>query len=300
MKIKLKSKLSFLIIIFNIIFLIYVYVKLPIKVVKIVKLKVIKNLNQNQIPSKNTHPKIFCIILTSKANLDLKAKVIYDTWATKCDNFKFVTLIPEHLQKRLKEYDPNTINFKVKNDRISFSDDNYEPFYQSLVQPPGLVEDIYTKLTDKVYLTFKHFVKKYDNYDWYLKADDDSFVFVDNLRKFLSDKNSTEPVTYGYDIKRYVPMGYHSGGGGYVLSNEAFKRIGNKLNEDYKFCPNSGFEDRDVGKCLRLLDVFPKKSIDSLGRERFHPMHLSNYFYGEFTGWWLKYSANPVRKVNSL
>jgi hypothetical protein len=49
-------------------------------------------------------------------------------------------------------------------------------------------------------------------YDFYLKADDDTFVFVDNLRKFLSDKNRTSPVTYGWDFHCYVHRGYHSGG----------------------------------------------------------------------------------------
>jgi glycoprotein-N-acetylgalactosamine 3-beta-galactosyltransferase len=60
---------------------------------------------------------------------------------------------------------------------------------------------------------------KYNNkYDWYLKADDDTFVFVDNLRLFLNDKNPNLPVDYGYDFKVKVEGGYHSGGGGYVLS----------------------------------------------------------------------------------
>jgi len=77
-----------------------------------------------------------------------------------------------------------------------------------------------------------------------LKADDDTFIFVDNLREFVSNKNSSLPVTYGYDFKVIVDHGYHSGGGGYLLSNEALLRIGTKLNNDYKFCPNTGTEGR--------------------------------------------------------
>ena len=100
------------------------------------------------------------------------------------------------------------------------------------------------KLTDKVFLTLKHLQKKYNNYDWYLKADDDTYIFVDNLRQFIADKNSSMPVTYGYDFKVIVDNGYHSGGGGYLLSNEALSRIGSKLNDNYTFCRNSGTEGK--------------------------------------------------------
>ena len=51
-----------------------------------------------------------------------------------------------------------------------------------------------------MFQTFKYVYKHYNDYDFYLKADDDTFVFVDNLRKFLSDKNRTSPVTYGWDF----------------------------------------------------------------------------------------------------
>ena len=93
-----------------------------------------------------------------------------------------------------------------------------------------------------MYLTVKHLHNKYSDYDWYLKADDDTFIFVDNLRKFFSDKNPSLPVTYGYDFKVIVDYGYHSGGGGYLFSKEALSRLGAQLNNDYKFCPNSGTE----------------------------------------------------------
>ena len=53
---------------------------------------------------------------------------------------------------------------------------------------------------------------KFNDYDWYLKADDDTYIFMDNLRDFLKTKNSSSPVTFGYDFKTDVPYGYHSGG----------------------------------------------------------------------------------------
>lgn len=173
-------------------------------------------------------PKIFCIILTSEKNYEKKSKIIYDSWASKCDDYRFIAMVPPEINKSNKTFSKNeSIEFEYKN-QLKF------------LQPADLVHDSYDELTDKVYFTLKDVYKRYNKYDWYLKADDDTFIFVDNLRNFLIDKNSTDPVTYGYDFKVIVKKGYHSGGAGYVLSNEALTRIGSKLDKNFKFCPNSG------------------------------------------------------------
>ena len=170
-----------------------------------------------------------------------------------------------------------------------------DPF--PILQPANHNVEVYKKLTDKVYKTLRDVYLRYNDYDWYLKADDDTFIFVDNLKSFLKTKNSSQPVTYGYDFKIIVEGGYHSGGAGYVLSNEALKRIGPKLSPGDTFCPNKGIEDVDVAKCLRLLGVYPDKSIDEKGRERFHPFDVGSHLLGDYPDWYLQYASNPVQGV---
>lgn len=223
-------------------------------------------------------PRIFCIILTTTEHLKTRAKAIFDTWAVKCDNYRFVTKL---------DY--------ANKEEVSINVD--KPFINNLLQPAGFFNESYDKLTDKVYLTIKYLYRKYKTYDWYLKADDDTFIFVDNLRKFLSDKNPLNPITYGYDFKVYVENGYHSGGAGYVLSREAFLRIGLQLNNDYEFCPNTGFEDIDIASCLRNLNVYPAKSIDLENRERFHPFDIATHYDGTYPDYMKNYSSNGVKKV---
>ena len=92
-----------------------------------------------------------------------------NSWAKKCDNFKLVLLLD--------------------NDTSDLAD--------YILQPPGLLNDTYSELTDKVLYTLKYVFSEYPDYDWYMKADDDTYVFTDNLRWFLSQKNSSQPVTYG-------------------------------------------------------------------------------------------------------
>ena len=65
--------------------------------------------------------------------------------------------------------------------------------------------------------------------EWYLKADDDSYIVMDNLRDFLSQHNPDDPLQFGSKLKgangQIVQHGYMSGGAGYVLSKEALKRL---------------------------------------------------------------------------
>jgi hypothetical protein len=99
-----------------------------------------------------------------------------------------------------------------------------------------------------------------------------------------------------------VWYGYPSGGAGYVLSNQALSRIGSSLRTNNKFCKitRSG-EDLDVAICLRKLQVYPNKSIDDEGRERFHPLSLTSHFDGSQGTAWLNSSAlNPVQFVRKV
>ncbi len=156
----------------------------------------------------------------------------------------------------------------------------YSPF--PIIQPSHYIKEDYNKLTDKLFRSFQHVFLKYDNYDWYLKCDDDTYIFMENLKAFLRTKNPLDTETYGSDFKKFVYRGYHHGGAGYVLSNAAFRRLGYQLVSNFSFCNNTGIEDIDVAQCLRDLKIFPKLSIDEKGLERFHILNPKKHFSGGF------------------
>jgi len=56
--------------------------------------------------------------------------------------------------------------------------------------------------------------------------------------------------------------------------------------------------DVDVARCFRRLNVYPNKSIDDEGKERFHPLSISHHFNGEFPDWLYQYASNPAQKVS--
>ena len=178
---------------------------------------------------------IFCIILTTPNNLKQKSLVVLSVWASKlCSNYRFISLIPA--------------TAKTEFNRRNLSNSSIgEPF--NVMEPSNLTEEKYEKLTDKVFGAFIEIYKEFgDNYEWYLKIDDDAYVHTENMKTFLTDKDSMAPVTFGCDTLYKVEKGYPVGGPGYILSKVSFRRLGETLVKNNTFCENSGIEDIDVAR----------------------------------------------------
>lgn len=195
--------------------------------------------------------RIFCIVLTDPSRIQTQARAAHDTWTRECDGVRFITKIPSNLT-------------------------NHEFDIMPLLQPDGFYHESYENLTNKVYLAFRHiYGSSFGQYDWYLKCDDDTFVFMAHLRQFLADKKPCEPVSYGYNIKYWFNVkAWQSGGAGYVMSQKSWHLLNQRLKASYESCPNTGSEDQDVSNCLYQVGVYPGQSRDQLGRERFHPLVL--------------------------
>jgi len=139
-----------------------------------------------------------------------------------------------------------------------------------------------------------------------MKADDDTFVVVENLRYLLEPYNSSEAIYFGCKFKPFVKQGYMSGGAGerkpdwrpdnigneccpysgYVLSREAVRRFvevglaegGSLSSQDVhlercrsKKHDDQGSEDVEMGLCMQELKVVAGDSRDAAGRGRFFP-----------------------------
>ena len=151
-------------------------------------------------------------------------------------------------------------------------------------------------LTAKTMKAFDYVYKHhYDDADWFMKVDDDTYVIVDNLRYFLSSRNSSEPVYFGHIFKTFLPQGYNSGGGGYVLSREALRRLGSRRK--YLCAEDRGAEDLEVGRCLYKLGVHIGDTRDALGRSRFHCFPSVMHIRGVYPNWYYIYDAFGARKV---
>ena len=50
-----------------------------------------------------------------------------------------------------------------------------------------------------------------------MKADDDTYVIIENLRYMLQKHKPSDPVYFGFKMKPIVDQGYMSGGAGNVI-----------------------------------------------------------------------------------
>ncbi|XP_064607522.1 LOW QUALITY PROTEIN: glycoprotein-N-acetylgalactosamine 3-beta-galactosyltransferase 1-B-like [Liolophura sinensis] len=205
---------------------------------------------------------VLCWIMTAPKNLDKKARAVQKTWAKHFNTHLFIS-------SETNTSFP-TIGLNVSEGR--------------------------QHLTAKTMKAFRYvYDHHFNDADWFMKADDDTFVIAENLRFFLSHYSPHDPIYFGYHFKPFVSQGYMSGGAGYVLSKAALKLL--VETNTTKLCrQDGGAEDAEMGKCLAKIGVKAGESLDKEGRETFHPFKPIVHMEGHFPEWFLKYAVNRVEK----
>jgi len=115
--------------------------------------------------------------------------------------------------------------------------------------------------------------------EWFVKADLDTFIAVENMRAFLSFLDHNKPYYFGHtlfhDYKRHNLV--FNSGTCYVLSRESLRRLAIRLERidatrqfTYQCGDGSGArEDPHTAGCLRDMGVPASDSLDSHGKQRF-------------------------------
>uniref|UniRef100_A0A183SWW5 N-acetylgalactosaminide beta-1,3-galactosyltransferase n=1 Tax=Schistocephalus solidus TaxID=70667 RepID=A0A183SWW5_SCHSO len=135
-------------------------------------------------------------------------------------------------------------------------------FFSSKAEPSIPVIDLnLTKPESRMYLWSKmrkivRYVFGYrDEFDYFYKADDDTYMFVENLVEELSWRNPDEPFMMGHRFPRFQKVGYFSGGAGYVLSRGALKLLVERAIDIHPNCPTYD-EDKEDVKMSKSTAVF--------------------------------------------
>lgn len=184
--------------------------------------------------------RVLCWIMTGPQNHNTKAKHVKATWGKRCNKLIFMS------SARDEELG------SVALDGVQEGRDN---------------------LWAKTKAAFKYVHKNHrDEYDYVLKADDDTYVIMENLRLLVSKHPPTEPISFGRKFKPYVTQGYFSGGAGYVLTKSAVDKFVGVVGDSSKCRQDGrGAEDVEMGKCLANAGVAAGDSRDELGRDTFMP-----------------------------
>ncbi|NXR95507.1 C1GTA galactosyltransferase, partial [Hypocryptadius cinnamomeus] len=206
--------------------------------------------------------RVLCWVVTAPQNLESKARHVRDTWARHCNVALFVSSEPA-------------------------------PHFPALgLGVPEGRGQLYRKTARALLYVHRHLRSRAH---WFLKADDDTFVLLDNLRWLLAAHSPQRPLYFGKRFRPFTRQGYMSGGAGYVLSRGALARVATALARGT--CGHGGpEEDVALGQCLERLGVAVGDSRDTWGRETFHPfppeIHLTHRFARGF--WYRSYCWYPV------
>ncbi|ROT75636.1 Glycoprotein-N-acetylgalactosamine 3-beta-galactosyltransferase 1 [Penaeus vannamei] len=132
----------------------------------------------------------------------------------------------------------------------------------------------YQELWGKVTQGFEWAYGNRHDFDWVVKADDDTFLVVENLQAALLRLDPDRALATGVQLRTWdTGSAYFNGGAGYVLSRGAVRRLvedglrGRRCGENLNLGAN---EDVNMALCLAHLGVVFLDSRDSLGRQRFH------------------------------
>lgn len=159
----------------------------------------------------------------------------------------------------------------------------------------------YQNLTEKSREILQYlYMTELNNYAWFLKADDDTYLIMENLRYFLKGLNQNEPTYLGYQLEpTWYDSPYMSGGAGYVFNSAGLKLLVEKGLKSPGTCREKGsFEDLEVGRCALKAGVHIHSSLDRFERETFHPEKIHDYIPGPPPQWLYYYSRNKPKGVS--
>uniref|UniRef100_A0A6G1SNE3 N-acetylgalactosaminide beta-1,3-galactosyltransferase n=1 Tax=Aceria tosichella TaxID=561515 RepID=A0A6G1SNE3_9ACAR len=191
--------------------------------------------------------KILCFVLSTNTTAsNKKTLAIEKTWGNRCDKLLL-----------------------IKNGTKT------EEVYNKLIV--AVDHDGRDQLWHKISKACEFIYEKYLNqYDWFFRADDDTYLLVDALRKFLTTKSSPgEPIHFGHRFKPFVRSGFMSGGSGIVLSREALLRmIELGFRRELSACElkRGQVDDVIMSKCLEAVGVKAGDTRDPHGKETFLPL----------------------------
>ncbi|XP_045181223.2 glycoprotein-N-acetylgalactosamine 3-beta-galactosyltransferase 1-like isoform X2 [Mercenaria mercenaria] len=225
-------------------------------------------MKQKQMAAAVKKVRLLCLILTMEKDLNTKAAAVNKTWATRCDKHFYV------IYSTQKRHD--FLNVAVPDDRH--------------------------KLVFKMRKAYEEVYQKYINdFDFLLKADDDTYVIVENLKYLLWHHDANKPGYLGFHFNKFVNSGYMSGGAGYVISNRGLRNLVERGYQNgvcelqkRKDDPENS-EDIETGRCLETAGVPVWTSLDLHGRETFHAYPLERHLFGNLPQYIYSWAKHPIR-----
>lgn len=220
--------------------------------------------------------KLMCMIVTMWPEKKEKMTMIDSTYGEGCDKLVWVVDAASNPPKSYANHDFYAINMSRP--------ENQRNIWEKVHR---MWSNVYnSKLTDK--------------YDWFIKADDDTFIITENMKGYLQYYDPNYPHYLGHTLrKRWKSENViFNSGVCYVLSKASINRIGPYLTHLPTLDPLVGRshcvdrsgagEDPTTSICLSGVGIRPGNTLDHEMRERFLIFRPTDHekIYREDTWYW--------------
>ncbi|OON19387.1 hypothetical protein X801_04746, partial [Opisthorchis viverrini] len=116
-------------------------------------------------------------------------------------------------------------------------------------------------LWSKMRNILKRIYQYVDQYDFFFKADDDTYVVLENFLLVLEQYSPDDPFLMGFWYPSNTQGGYFSGGAGYVVSRAALRKLVEEAIDKHRYCPSFDEDKEDVKIKLRSVFMSVKQPI---------------------------------------
>lgn len=188
----------------------------------------------------NSSSLLFVGVMTAQKYLETRAKAVYQTWGKEVPGrIAFFSSATSELPAD-SEYLPLV--------RLKNVDDSYPPQKKSFLM---------------LQYMWEHFGNEYE---WFLRADDDVYIRPDKIEAFLRSVNSSKPHFIGQAgrgnqeefglLSLEYDENFCMGGPGIILSRETLKRVAPHV----KYCLQNLYtthEDVELGRCVQKFARIP-------------------------------------------
>lgn len=218
------------------------------------------NSENNDPKYKNTRQLVYIGILTTRDYLSTRGQALLDTWADDTRHIRFYIGAKNQSDSKIpKSLKHLVINLKNVDDRA------YPPQKKSL-------------------LMIEHFYKLKNDYQFFMRADDDVYVKPEKLKMFLRTLNSTKKLLIGQsggfggnteDLVLEEHPNYCMGGPGVIFSHSLIEKFGGKVRSCLKDSIFTYHEDVELSRCVhKWTGVSCLSGLD--GKDYFFQNYLGN------------------------
>jgi hypothetical protein len=192
--------------------------------------------------------RIFCMVPTMWPLNKKYLTQVMNSWGSRCDRIRFFVSAKDKI--------PDSGTFEYKGMSVPFTkidmvrrEDTVFAVNEKNQRP------IWEKLWRTYSWLYDNELNSEDACDWYIKGDDDSFIFMNNLKRMLKDKDPNKPHYLGHTLSNHVSSGGPAlnAGACYAISRKTLEIFGAKVKT---------FTMQYMKEYQQIQDLLPKYAAE--------------------------------------